>query len=134
MKKSTLLPALAIATLAAATLSLPATASADTFRHDGRETVARGDHLRDGHNRPVHGVVRRSSEPRHPDHRGWVQPDRHQYDRGHHYGHHHRDEQRYEYRPIVRQEYRRYDYRPVEVYQVIPSDDIRVRISYDLHL
>jgi Ni/Co efflux regulator RcnB len=129
MKKQTLIPVLAIAAVAA-TLSLPATASADTFKHK-ETTVLHSDH-RDSNVRPVHDDGRRYSESRHQGPGRWAPP-RFQHDRGHHYGHQPRYEQRYEYRPIVRQEYRQ-EYRPVVVYRPVPTDDIRVRISYDLNL
>jgi hypothetical protein len=130
MKKSNLIPALAIAAVAATGLSLPATASADAYRHV-EKTVVRDDHRRDAPLRPVHNVEHRRS----PVH----------YDRGHHHGHRNKHVHRHDYRPVVRYESRhdyrpveryepRYDYHPVERYESRPDGDVRVRISYDLHL
>ncbi|HEY0720243.1 MAG TPA: hypothetical protein VGE50_03215 [Gammaproteobacteria bacterium] len=139
MKKPTLLSALAIAAVAAASLSLPATASAARLSHE-EATVLRGDQPRETYARPVHYIEHRYSDAPAHGHPRWAQS-RYQHDRGYHHGHHHRHAQRYEYRPVVRYEPRyeyrsveRYEPRVVERYDSRPSDDIRVRISYDLHL
>lgn len=133
MKISTMIPTLAIVATAAASLSLPATASADPFRHEVAP-VMHGAYPGDAYARPVHDERRYSPIQYEP---------RYQYDRGHHYGHRRPDVYRYDYRPVERRDYRydyrpverpRIDYRPVEVYTPRLNDDIRVRISYDLHL
>lgn len=131
MKKPNLLSALAIAAVAVASLSLPATASADSIKHQER-TVVRGDHPRDGQLRPVHNAERRYSDSHHHGHTRWAQS-RYQQGRGHHHGHQRRHMHRHEVRPVERHVYR-YDYRPVERYQPHYDDGIRVQLSYDLHL
>lgn len=124
MKKSKLIPALAVAAVTAASLSLPATASADTYRHVER-SVVRDDHRHDAPLRRVHDVEYRRI-PVHHDHR-------HKHVHRHDYRPVERYVPRHEYRPV---EYYvpRHDYRPVERYESRPDGDVRVRISYDLHL
>lgn len=131
MNKQTLIPALALATLTAATLALPATASADSFKHK-ETTVVRGDHMRDGNVRRVHDGERRYRHgQQHGPSRRAAAPHRHNH--GHHYGHQHRHPPRHDHGPVVRYEPRA-DYRVVERYEPRYDDNIRVRISYDLHL
>lgn len=117
MKKPNLISALAIAAVAAASLSLPATVSADSYRHEETKVVR---HNHDANLRPVHNFDQRHSDSRGHGHTKWA-PSRPRHDRGHHYGHRH-------------QHGERYDYRPVERHQRHHNDDIRVRIFYDLHL
>lgn len=125
MKKQTLIPALAIVAVAT-TLSLPVTASADSIKH--KETmVVHGDYSRDAYVRPVHNVDRRYIDTRKYGH------PRHHHHRSHHYGNRHKHTYRHDYRPVERSEHRS-DYRPLERYNSRPDGDVRVRISYDLHL
>lgn len=150
MKKQHLIPALAIAVVATG-LSLPATASADNIK----STVKPSDTHR--HEVSVRtGQERRVSDVRSYDHARSAAP-RYQHDHGRHVGHQHRHvyrhehgtvvryEPRYEPRPVVRYEPRyesrpvvryepRYEYHPQVRYEPRHDDDIRVRISYDLHL
>ncbi len=121
MKKPNLLSALAIAAVASASLALPATASASSFKHEELKKV-HGEHYRDHQGRRDHGVdhryIGRHRDYRRPGNTRWApSPSRH--DRGHHYGHYHGH---------------RYDYRPVERYRHYHDDDVRLRIFYDLHL
>ncbi len=134
MKKSKLLSLLAVVTAAAATLALPVTAAASPVKHEEARMVLRGDHRHAEHVRPVHNVERRHGDthwapPRHHHgHARWAPP-RHRHGHGHQY----RYVERYEHRPVERYEHR-YDYRPVERYEPRHDSDVRVRISYDLHL
>jgi len=132
MKKQTLIPALAIAAVAAASLSLPATASADSFTYK-EKTVVRGDHKRDDNLRQVHEVERRHRDSYHQEPPRWVPP-RHHHDHGRHFGYQQRYEPRVEYRPPMVRYEPRYEYRAVERYEPRYEDSVRVRISYDLHL
>lgn len=125
MNKPILLPALAIAAVAAASLALPTTAAADTIRYQQTKVVVRGVNPRDLHVRPVHDADRRHGDSRYHGPARW-EPPRYPHDNGHHYGHHH--QVRSDYRPL-----QRYDYRPVVRYQPLHLDDLRLRISYDLH-
>ena len=121
MKKPTLISALAIVTVTTASLAIPATVSASSFKREEVKKV-HGDHQRDHHDRRGHDVdrryIERHREYRHPGYSRWA-PSRDYRDRGHHYGHH----DKY-----------RYDYRPVERYRHHHDDDVRLRIFYDLHL
>lgn len=120
MKKSNLLSALAIAAVAAASLSLPATASAASFKHQETQMV-RSDHSRDGHIQKVHNVERRYNKSQRHGHTKWA-PSYPRHSRGQHYERHHRHGKHYDYRPVERHPQRRH------------NDDFRVRIFYDLHL
>ena len=132
MKKPTLISSLAVAAIAAASLALPATASASSFMDEATKRV-KAEHLREAKALPVHYADRhydgRRDDRRHRDYRRddrrghghtrW-EPPRYRHDHGHHYGQHKRDY--------------RYDYRPVERHQHRHNDDLRVRILYDLVL
>ena len=139
MNKRKMIPAMAIAAAAAATLSLPVTASADAIGH--RETtVMRADPMRDPPIRPVHDMERGYSHPYGHGPARWAPP-RFRHDYGYPHGHGYR----YDYGPVVRYEPRRdyppvvryeqrSDYRPIERYEPPRSNDIRMHISYDVHM
>lgn len=119
MKKPTLLSALAMAAVTAASLTLPATAAtASSFNEVNKEL--RRFHQRETPFQHVHNVERRYNE-RHHGYNRFAPPRRYRHDNGHHYGHY-KHHKRYEYRPVER--YRRHH----------RNDDLRVRIFYDLHL
>lgn len=118
MKKPTLISVLAVAVATASLLSLPASASASSFKDDGAKSLRGGENVH-----PVHYSERynqRSGKYRGHSNILWAPP-RYRHDRGHHYG---------EYR----QHGRRDDYRPVERYHHRNNDDLRLRIFYELHL
>ena len=112
MKKPTLLSALAVAVIATASLALPATASASSFRHEEVKKV-HGDGHR-GHDVDRRYIERRR-DSRHHGQTRWAPP-RHY--RQHGYGHRHGH---------------RYGHRPIERYRH-HHDDVRLRLFYDLHL
>lgn len=123
MKKPNLISALAIAAVAAASVILPGTASAASFKHE-ESKVMRSEHPGAAKAQLVHYVDRH--DYRGHGHSRWAPSPRYQHDRGRHYGHqkhyrHHEHGRRYDYRPVERRHHRH-------------NDDLRVRIFYDLHL
>lgn len=129
MNKPILIPALAIAAVAAASLALPTTAAADTIRYQQTRVVVRDAHPRNAPVRPAHDAGHHYGDSRSHGPTRW-EPPRHPHDNGHHYGHYY--PVRSDYRPVQRYEYRN-DYRPVVRYQPLHLDDLRLRFSYDLH-
>lgn len=155
MNKKSLIAAISLTAVAAATLST--TAQADSLRHSGARIEVRGQLPLPVVVAPVPRVIVGFKEPHRHGHRHKAAARHHHH--GKHAGHRHADAPRYEYpprierrevhndyRPMARYEpYRveapRYDYRVQEErrdlrsnYRPAADDNLRIRIAYDLKL